>query len=154
MAHSQQVSDLYFSPNGDRWLLGRRPGGELVVCHFPNQASGGAFSETDVDVFLRQDPHGPEHQALVTVLATLDDSSGQPLRPDAIDELLAALGQAVVRHWSSLSAETQHDLFEAAILASGETLRPALARYLHERHQRTLNSLQEKAIAEPDSLGG
>jgi len=89
---------------------------------FP-QASGGAFSETDVDVFLRQDPHGPEHQALVTVLATLDDSSGQPLRPDAIDELRAALGQAVVRHWSSLSAETQHDLFEAAILASGETLR-------------------------------
>src|ERR1700751_854348 len=102
MAQSQQVSDLYFSPNGDRWLLGRRPGGELIVCHFPNQASGGAFSETDVDVFLRQDPQGPEHQALVTALATLDVSSGEPLRPDAIGKLHTALGQAVVRHWSSL----------------------------------------------------
>ena len=64
-------SELYASPNGDRWLLGRRPGGELVVCHYPNRASGGAFSETEVDMFLRQEPQGPEHQALVTVLATL-----------------------------------------------------------------------------------
>ena len=104
-------------------------------------------------MFLRQDPHGPEHQALVTVLAALDDSSGEHLRPDAIGELHAALGQAVVRHWSSLSPETQHNLFEAAVLASGETLRPTLARYLHEKHQRTLNTLQEKAISEPDSLG-
>jgi hypothetical protein len=126
----------------------------LVVCHYPNQASGGAFSETDVDVFLRQDPYGPEHQALVTVLATLDQSPGEPLGPEAIGELNAALGQAVVRRWSSLSPETQRDLFEAAILASGETIRPTLARYLHGSHQRTLNTLQEKAIAEPDSLGG
>jgi hypothetical protein len=68
------------------------------------------------------------HQALVTVLATLDDSSGEYLRPAAIGELRAAPGQAVVRHWSSLSPETQHNVFEAAVRASGETLRPALAR--------------------------
>jgi hypothetical protein len=53
-----------------------------------------------------------------------------------------------------LAPETQHDLFEAAILAGGETVRSTLARYLHERHQRTLTAQQEKAIAEPDSLGG
>jgi hypothetical protein len=33
MIRSDQVSDLYASPNGDRWLLGRRLSGELVVCH-------------------------------------------------------------------------------------------------------------------------
>jgi hypothetical protein len=154
MTPSHQIIDLYASPNGDRWLLERRTGGKLVVCHYPNQASGGAFSETDVDVFLRHKPYGPEHQSLVTVLATLNESSEDLPGPNSIGELNAASGQAVVRHWSSLSPETQHDLFEAAILASGEALRPALARYLHERHQRTLNTLQEEAIAEPDSLGG
>ena len=90
----------------------------------------------------------------MTVLAGLDQSSGEPLGTEAIGELNSALGLAVVRRWSSLSPETQHDLFEAAILASGETLRSTLARYLHEKHQRTLSTLQEKAIAEPDSLGG
>jgi hypothetical protein len=89
----RQISDLYASPNGDRWLLKRRPDGELVVCHYPNQASGGAFLETDVDVFLRQKSYGPEHQALVTVLATLDQSSEDPSDPYAIGELNAALGQ-------------------------------------------------------------
>ena len=153
MTHTHLVSDLYASPNGDRWLLGRRPGGDLVVCHYPNRPSGGAFSETDVDVFLRRQPHGPEHQALVAVLADLKQTSGESLDPEAIVEVHAALGQAVVRQWSSLATETQHDLFEAAILANGETLRPMLARYLHEKHQRRLNTLQEKAIPEPDSPG-
>jgi hypothetical protein len=78
MTPSHQIIDLYACPNGDRWLLERRTGGKLVVCHYPNQASGGAFSETDVDVFLRHKPYGPEHQALVTVLATLDQSTEDP----------------------------------------------------------------------------
>jgi hypothetical protein len=154
MTRAHHIGDLYASSNGDRWLLGRRPDGELVVCHYPNLASGGYYSETQVDLFLHQEPHGPEHQALVAVLASLDQFSGEPLGTEAVAELNAALGLAVVRHWSSLSSETQHDLFEAAILASGETKRPTLARYLHGKHQRTLSKLQEKAIAEPDSLGG
>ena len=154
MTQTHIVRDLYASPNGDRWSLGRRPGGDLVVCHYPNQPSGGAFSETDVNVFLRWQPHGPEHQALIAVLADLNRTSSEPLDPAAIVKVHAALGQAVVRHWSSLAPETQHYLFEAAILTSGETLRPTLARYLHEKHQQTLNKLQEKAVAEPDSLGG
>jgi hypothetical protein len=154
MTQTHHLSDMYASPNGDRWLLGRRPDGALVVCHYPNQPSGGAFSETDVDVFLRQGRQGPEHQALVTVLAALDQASGESLSADAIGEVNASLGQAVVRHWSALPPEIQHNLFEAAILASGEKLRPVLARYLHQKHQRTVSTLQEKAIAEPDSLGG
>jgi hypothetical protein len=56
-------------------------------------------------------------EALVTVLSTRDFSPGTPLRSGANGELHAALGQAVVRHWSSLTPEIQHDLFEAAILA-------------------------------------
>ena len=153
MTWAHHISDVYASTNGGRWLLGRRPDGELVVCHYPNRASGGTSSETQVDLFLRQKPYGP-HQALVAVLANLDQFSGEPLGTEAIGELNAALGLAVVRHWSSLSPKTQQDLFEAAILASQETIRQTLPRYLHEKHQRTLSTLQEKAIAEPDSLGG
>ena len=75
MTQTHIVRDLYASPNGDRWSLGRRPGGDLVVCHYPNQPSGGAFSETHVDVFLRWQPQGPEHQALIAVLAELNQTS-------------------------------------------------------------------------------
>jgi hypothetical protein len=56
--------------------------------------------------------------------------------------------------WSRLSQETQHDLFEAAVAAEGEAIRQQLAIFLHGKHDRTLDAIHAKAIAEPDSLGG
>jgi len=53
-----------------------------------------------------------------------------------------------------LMPEVQHDLFEAAVLAEGEAIRQPLAIYLHTKHPRTIETLQARAISEPDSLGG
>ena len=74
------------------------------------------------------------------------------------EELSRALGEAVVRIWSLLPQEVQHDLFEEAIASRGtdhdtET-RSQLAVFLHEKHPRTCASIKASAMIEPDSLGG
>jgi hypothetical protein len=76
------------------------------------------------------------------------------LSADVTDRLSKALGQAIVRCWSRLPRDVQHDLFEAAVTAEGETIRQHLALYLHDTHARTIVSLQARAMSEPDSLGG
>jgi hypothetical protein len=152
------VKELYKSPNGDRWALCRVQSGKLMVSHQPNKASGGRASEIDVEVFLSQDGRGPEHQALIEALANLDggQSNGERdvLSVVTADKLSRALGQAVARGWSSLPQEIQHDLFEAAVTSEGETIRQQLAVYLHGKHERTVDTLQARAMPEPDSLGG
>jgi hypothetical protein len=70
------------------------------------------------------------------------------------DELSRALGEAVARIWGGLPSDVQHDLFEMAVAAHGEAVRPELAVYLHERHPRTSASMISRAMLEPDSLGG
>ena len=152
------VKELYCSPNGDRWTLCRDSAGELVVSHQPNQASGGQASETEVNVFLSFGGHGPEYQALTEALADLGLGPQVPDRTqvsvDAMDRLSRALGEAVARSWSALPQEIQHKLFEAAVMAQGETIRQELAVYLHGTHDRTSNVGQSRAVPEPDSLGG
>jgi hypothetical protein len=145
------VKDLYNSPNGDRWVLSRNPSGMLVVSHHPNTASGGRFSEIGVDVFLAQGGRGPERQALVEALASFGVSDSSP---KAAEQLSRALGQAVAQCWSSLPQEIQHNLFEAAVTLEGETVRQRLAVYLHGKHERTVDTVQARAMPEPDSLGG
>jgi hypothetical protein len=68
--------------------------------------------------------------------------------------LSGSLGQAVAQCWSTLPQDVQHELFEAAVAAQGETIRPLLAVFLHGKHARTLESLRVRATPEPDSLGG
>jgi hypothetical protein len=146
------VKDLYYSPNGDRWTLCRDSAGKLVVCHRPNEASGGHASEAAVDVFLSLDGHGPEYQALRDALAELGDGP-QPqdrkgeLSADATDRLSRALGEAVARSWSALPQDIQHRLFEAAVMAHGEAIRQELAVYLHGKHDRTSNVGQSRGGA-------
>jgi hypothetical protein len=65
-----------------------------------------------------------------------------------------ALGDAVIALWSRLPPGIQHDLFEKALVAHGAAIRPQLAVFLHQRHPRTAAALIERAILEPDSLGG
>ena len=74
---------------------------------------------------------------------------------DTADQLTRALGEAVVRIWSELPQDVQHHLFEEAITSTGEAIRPQLAVFLHEKHQRTADPLgNPRELIEPDSLGG
>jgi hypothetical protein len=68
--------------------------------------------------------------------------------------LFHALGEAVVRIWSNLPQAVQQHIFEEAVMSQGESMRQQLAVFLHEKHARTLDSIKDKALPEPDSLGG
>jgi hypothetical protein len=70
----------------------------------------------------------------------------------ASDDVVQALGQAVVRLWSNLPSDVQQQLFEAATTAVGQEIRQRLAIFLHEKHPRTSAAL--RVMPEPDSLGG
>jgi hypothetical protein len=153
------VQELYNSPNGDRWTLCRNAAEKLVVCHQPNQGSGGHASETDVNVFLSFGGHGPEYQALKKALevygkGTRTQAAKAEFSVEAANELCRALGHGVAQCWSTLPQEIQHKLFETTVTAEGEAIRQQLALYLHGKHERTFNVAQSRMVLEPDSLGG
>jgi len=63
--------ELYRSPNGDTWFLGREPAnGHAFIVHQPNAPSGGRLSHIELGAFLR-DAAGPEQQALLRLIGTL-----------------------------------------------------------------------------------
>ncbi len=63
--------ELYRSPNGDCWFLGREPeNGHAFVIHQPNAPSGGRLSHVGLGAFLREGT-GPEQQALLRLIGTL-----------------------------------------------------------------------------------
>jgi hypothetical protein len=65
--------ELYRSPNGDSWFLGREPEtGHAFIIHQPNAPSGGRLSPVELGAFLREG-HGPEHHALLRLISTLVD---------------------------------------------------------------------------------
>jgi hypothetical protein len=70
-----QARALYTSSSGDTWSLCRNRGGDVVVLHEPNHASGGKPSETDLGTFLSEPNKGPEHQALRRLIGELIDSN-------------------------------------------------------------------------------
>ena len=64
--------ELYFSPNGDRWLLAREPGsGQVFIRHEPNIPSGGQPINIELGAFLAATQGGPEHQALLRLIGSL-----------------------------------------------------------------------------------
>jgi hypothetical protein len=66
--------ELYRSPNGDSWYLGREPTtGHAFVIHQPNGPSGGRLSPVELAAFLSDGARGPEHQALLRLIGTLVD---------------------------------------------------------------------------------
>jgi hypothetical protein len=63
--------EIYHSPNGDSWFLGREPiNGHAFIIHQPNAPSGGRLSHIELGQFLR-DVKGPEQQALLQLIGTL-----------------------------------------------------------------------------------
>ena len=73
---------------------------------------------------------------------------------DTVELLSGALGAAVLKVWGQLPHDFQHRLFEEAVVSSGETIRISLAQLLHAKHPRTCAALSNRALMEPDSLGG
>ncbi|WP_205647736.1 hypothetical protein [Acuticoccus yangtzensis] len=66
--------ELYRSPNGDAWFLGREPSdGQAFIIHQPNAPSGGRLSHIDLRRFLKDGRDGPEHRALLRLIGTLID---------------------------------------------------------------------------------
>ena len=66
--------ELYRSPNGDTWYLGREPeSGRAFIIHQPNAPSGGRLSHIELGDFLRGNAGGPEHQALLRLIGSLVD---------------------------------------------------------------------------------
>jgi hypothetical protein len=63
--------ELYRSPNGDAWFLGREPQtGHAFIIHQPNAPSGGRLSHIELGEFLRSGKR-PEQQALLGLIGTL-----------------------------------------------------------------------------------
>jgi hypothetical protein len=74
-----EMRELYHSPNGDRWFLGRDPAsGRVFVRHQANIPSGGHSEDIDIGAFLGKGTQNPEHQALLRLIGTLVESG-----PDA-----------------------------------------------------------------------
>jgi hypothetical protein len=73
--------ELYRSPTGDSWFLGREPAnGHAFVIHQPNAPSGGRLSHIEVGAFLREGS-GPEQQALLRLIGTLVEVPPYANRP-------------------------------------------------------------------------
>ena len=78
-----------------------------------------------------------------------------PISGETADQLTRALGKAVVRLWSNLPQDVQNHLFQEAVASQGESRRPQLAVFLHDKHPRTSDPLgKPREMTEPDSLGG
>jgi hypothetical protein len=64
--------ELYRSPNGDTWFIGREPAnGHAFIVHQPNAPSGGRLSHIELGDFLRDGKGRPEQQALLRLIGTL-----------------------------------------------------------------------------------
>lgn len=67
---------FYCSSNGDQWYLIEDPRRKkMSVRHQPNSASGGKSSVIDVSAFLSEG-HGPQHEALLQLLAKPNQQNG------------------------------------------------------------------------------
>jgi hypothetical protein len=78
-----------------------------------------------------------------------------PIASATADQLTRALGEAVIRMWSNLPQDVQNHLFQEAVTSQGESIRPKLAVFLHDKHPRTSDPLgKPREMIEPDSLGG
>jgi hypothetical protein len=81
--------------------------------------------------------------------------SADPIPSVTADLLTRALGEAVIRIWSNLPQDVQLHLFQETVTSQGESIRPQLAIFLHDKHLRTSDPLgNPREITEPDSLGG
>ena len=78
--------ELYQSPNGDSWHLGREPtNGRAFVIHQPNGPSGGRLRHIELGTFLSDGTGKPEQQALLRLIGTLVDVPPYAGRADDVE---------------------------------------------------------------------
>jgi hypothetical protein len=76
--------ELYRSPSGDSWSLGREPtNGEAFIIHQPNGPSGGQVSHVELGAFIRDGTDKPEQRALLRLIGTLVDVPPYAERTDS-----------------------------------------------------------------------
>lgn len=80
---SDDALEFHRSSNGDRWLLCRRERKAAIVRHVSNAASGGTVSELAVGAFLSSESYGPEHEALLELVAGSILPGKGPAQPDS-----------------------------------------------------------------------
>ena len=86
-----ETRELYSSPNGDRWFLGRDAAtGEVFVRHEPDPPSGGRRSH------IEQGARNPEHQALLRLIGTLIEVNSADRHEDARQS--ASMDETRARH--------------------------------------------------------
>jgi hypothetical protein len=76
------------------------------------------------------------------------------ITPESAAQISRTLGETIIRMWSRLPQDVQHDLFEETVKSLSEPMRPQLATFLHGKHARTTASIADRATLKPDSLGG
>ena len=78
-----KTTQLYRSPNGDTWFLGRDPAtGIAFVRHQANIPSGGQVTDIEIGAFLNG-PRNPEHEALLRLIGnSIADTHGADTRDD------------------------------------------------------------------------
>jgi hypothetical protein len=65
---SDELKELYHSPNGDTWFLVRDPAtGSAIVRHQANAPSGGQVTDIELGAFL-SGPGSPEHEARLRLI--------------------------------------------------------------------------------------
>ena len=67
--------EIYHSENGDKWLLCRGEGNRVYIEHRANLSSGGKVTPIEIGTFLGPGKSGPEHQALLRLIASLVDEA-------------------------------------------------------------------------------
>jgi hypothetical protein len=78
-----------------------------------------------------------------------------PITSVTAEQFTRALGEAVIRMWSNLAQDVQNHLFQEVVTSQGESIRPQLAIFLHDKRSRTADPLgKPREMPEPDSLGG
>jgi hypothetical protein len=90
------VREFSRSSNGDTWSVGADRQGSMMVLHRGNLPSGGHETVTPVNAFLNTGPKGPQHEALVAMLADAEDrgavETNQVKRTGVLRSLLTELG--------------------------------------------------------------
>ncbi len=90
------VREFSRSLNGDIWSIGMDLQGSMMVLHRGNLPSGGHETVTPVNAFLNTAPKGPQHEALVAMLADTRDhgavETNQAKRTGVLSSLLTELG--------------------------------------------------------------
>jgi hypothetical protein len=72
-------TELYSSPNGDRWLLAHEPeSGRIFIKHIPNVPSGGKATDIEIGAFLSERSHAPQHTELLRLIGTLVEKRSNP----------------------------------------------------------------------------